>query len=121
MNFLEHNDFAKDLKPIQKKHRAIDKGLQSIRLLLTQQFDPINKIEVIGPSKINRVLETATWEIWKVEVAIPKSGLRPSQWPRVWFVVSGINIAFLTIAMHGQNYSDNDLEAIAKTRATDIF
>ncbi|HWZ65202.1 MAG TPA: hypothetical protein VNX65_00210 [Patescibacteria group bacterium] len=57
----------------------------------------------------------------KHRVAIPKSGLRPGQWPRVWFVVSGENIVFLTIAMHAQNYSDNDMQALAKTRATDFF
>ena len=121
MNFLEHSDFPKDLKPIAKRHNGVDKGMATLRLLLAQQFNPINKIEAIGPSKINRVLETATWEIWKVEMAIPGSGLRPSQWPRVWFIVSGDNIAFLTAAMHGDNYSDNDLKAIAKARATDIF
>ena len=121
MNFLEHNDFRKDLKPIQKKHQGIGKGLDSIKLLLAKQFDPLDRLEVIGPSKINRVLETPTWEIWKVEVAVPGSGLRPSQWPRVWFVVSGANITFLAIAMHGDNYADNRITALAKTRATDIF
>ena len=121
MNFLKHSGFTKEVKPIQKKHKSTSGGIESLELLLGQQFDPTNPVEVIGPAKINRISDSATVEIWKVEMAVPKSGLRPSQWPRVWFAVQGENIAFLEIALHIDGYDDSECERIARSRATDIF
>ena len=59
--------------------------------------------------------------IWKVELVIPKSNLRPNQFPRMWFCVQGNKIAFLCIATHIDNYNDNNLDNIAKERLNDIF
>jgi alkanesulfonate monooxygenase SsuD/methylene tetrahydromethanopterin reductase-like flavin-dependent oxidoreductase (luciferase family) len=121
MEFYEHPSFVKELKPIQKKHRGTFEGVESLKRLLTQQFDSATNIEVIGPGKINRLCETPVWDLWKVEVSIPRSGLKPSQWPRVWFVVSGNTITLLAAAMHGDNYSDNQVTALAKNRASEIY
>lgn len=121
MNYIEHNNFPREVKAICKKHPQLVKGLDAVKRLLDSQFDPVNPVEVIGPSKINRIIQTPVWTIWKVEVAIPNSGLRPSQWPRLWIVVSGDTAALLTIAMHSHNYDNATFENIAKNRATDIF
>ena len=121
MKFLKHDKFDKELKAIRKKQRHVDDGVKSLKKLLEKQFDPLSPIEVIGPSKIHRITDGATWCLWKVEMAIPHSGLRPNQWPRVWFGIKGDTIAFLATAQHSDNYNDNDVEERAKSRITDIF
>ena len=50
-----------------------------------------------------------------------KSGLRPNQYPRIWFVVSGASIAFLCITDHIKNYKDSAMDKLAISRATDLF
>ena len=59
--------------------------------------------------------------MWKIELVIPKSGLRPNQYPRMWFAVKGFNIVFLCIATHIDNYNDKEMNKIALSRVTDIF
>jgi hypothetical protein len=75
----------------------------------------------IAPAKIHRITQSQTWAVWKVEMVIPGSGLRPNQWPRVWFVVEGDSIAFLKVASHTENYNNVECERVAIGRATDLF
>lgn len=120
MLWQTHDSFDKEFKKILKNHRQLDDGLKKAKKLLETQFDPNNPQDVIGPGKIHRVTANHTWEIWKLEVALIGSGLRPSQWPRMWFAVSGDTFTLLTIVMHGQNYDDNTQDTVAKNRYTEI-
>lgn len=70
--------------------------------------------QVIGPAKLHRVTQNDIWTIWKVEMVVPKSGLRPNQFPRVWFVVQGDTIAFLCIALHTENKEGTSKKRIEK-------
>jgi hypothetical protein len=67
------------------------------------------------------VSQTAVWTLWKVELVLPKSGLRPNQFPRMWFAVKGAEIALLVIASHMDNYRDNDMDELALSRVNDFF
>jgi hypothetical protein len=121
MNFLRHDQFDNELKKLTKKYRNIDTGLVALKRLLEKQFDPENPEEVIAPGKIHRIHQNAIWSTWKVEVAVPGSGLRPNQWPRMWFAISGDKIVFLCIVAHMQNYNTNAVDGIAADRASDYF
>jgi hypothetical protein len=85
------------------------------------QFNPINPKQIIAPAKLHRILQNETWAIWKIELVVPNSGLRPNQFPRMWFAVKGSVIALLCIATHVDNYDDGERTRLAKERITDIF
>jgi hypothetical protein len=119
MQWLEHDAFTREFKKLGKKYAAADQGLKAVKKLLAVQFDPIDPREVIAPAKIHRRHQNAVWELWKIEMMIV--GLRPSQWPRVWFVVSGDTITFLTAGTHMQNYDDNAMDKIALQRISDFY
>jgi len=73
------------------------------------------------PAKLHRITQNDVWTLWKVELVVPKSGLRPNQYPRLWFAVKGVNIAFLCIGSHIDNYRDGDMDRLALSRLGDIF
>jgi hypothetical protein len=77
--------------------------------------------QVIAPAKLHRVTDNGIWTLWKVELVIPNSGLRPNQWPRLWFVVKGEVIALLCVASHVDNYDDEDVNRRAISRAQDLI
>ncbi len=54
-------------------------------------------------------------------MVVPKAGLRPNQYPRVWFAVKGSIIAFLCIATHIDNYDDETMNRRALERVADMF
>lgn len=120
MLWQTHDSFDKEFKKLLKKHRQLSDGLKKARKLLEAQFDPNDPQDVIGPGKLHRVTSNHTWEIWKIEVALIRSGLRPNQWPRMWFAVSGDTFTLLAIVAHGQNYDNNTRDAIAKSRYAEI-
>lgn len=121
MLWQAHGSFVKELKKICGKYPQVEAGVSSIKKLLAFQFDPLKPEEVIAPGKIHRVRSNMTWELWKVEVLVPKSGLKPNQWPRMWFVVSGETITLLTIVMHVNNYDNNEVDRIAASRLSDVM
>lgn len=121
MNFLQHDDFVKELSKLVKKHRNLDAGMKAVERLLQRQFDPLKPEEVIAPGKIHRVTQNAIWALWKIEVALPGSGLKPNQWPRMWFAVSGDRVVYLCIVVHMQNYDNNEVDKIAQARTSDFF
>jgi hypothetical protein len=121
MLWQQHNSFAKELKKICGKYPQAQDGVARIKKLLAAQFDPLQPQDVIAPGKIHRVRGDATWELWKVEVLLPKSGLRPNQWPRMWFVVSGESITLLAIVTHMDNYDNNEIDRLALGRLSDIM
>lgn len=120
MLWQTHDSFDAEYKKLLKKHRQLADGLKKAQKLLEAQFDPINPQAVIGPGKLHRVSANHTWEIWKIEVALIGSGLRPNQWPRMWFAVSGDTFTLLTIAVHSQNYDNNAQDALAIERYSEI-
>ena len=121
MLWQEHDSFAKELKKICGKHPQVEDGVARVKKLLAVQFNPLRPEEVIAPGKIHRVHGNNIWELWKVEVLVPKSGLKPNQWPRMWFSVSGETITFLAIATHIRNYDNNEVDRLAIKRLSDII
>lgn len=118
LDFILHPSFEKEAAKLKRRF-SVDQGLQSFQRLCEVQFNPISPQQVIAPAKLHRVTQNDLWSIWKIELVVP--GLRPNQFPRVWFAVKGSNIAFLCIASHVDNYSDNAMNQLASTRINDIF
>lgn len=121
MLWQEHDGFVKELKKICGKYPQVKDGIARVKKLLAVQFDPTKPDAVIAPGKIHRVRGDITWEVWKVEVLLPKSGLRPNQWPRMWFAVSGETITLLAVVTHMDNYDNNDIDRLALARLSDIL
>lgn len=120
MFWQTHDTFDKELKKFKKSHPEIDAGIKASKRLLETQFHPTDPRAVIGPNKIHRVTSNQTWEIWKLDVVLVKSGLRPNQWPRLWLAISGDTITFLLINSHIRNYDNNTCDRLALERYTDI-
>jgi hypothetical protein len=125
MQFHEHDSYKTEFKAICKKQKqlisAINDGIAKVSKLLAIQFDPTNPQPVIPPGKLHRVSGYETWELWKVEVVLTGTTLRPNQWPRMWFAVSGDKMVFLCIVAHMQNYDNNTVDGTATDRASDFF
>lgn len=120
MLYQTHDKFDKEIKKLTKSYRTTYDSLEDAKRLLKVQFHPTDPRAIIGPGKIHRVTSNQTWEIWKLEVAMKKSGLRPNQWPRVWFAISGDTITFLVASTHVNNYSDGQCDKFALDRYTEI-
>ncbi len=121
VDFIYHPKFGKEIVALGRRFRNIRKGLESFQRLCEVQFHPVNPQRIIAPAKLHRITQNDIWGLWKIELAIPKSGLRPSQFPRMWFCVQGAKISFLCIATHIDNYNDNKMNRVAEERLTDIF
>lgn len=121
MLWQEHDSFVKELKKICSKYPQASDGIAKVKKLLSVQFHPLRPEVVIAPGKIHRVHADTTWELWKVDVLMPKSGLRTSQWPRMWFSVSGETITLLAIVTHMSNYDNNEIDRLAMKRLSDIM
>lgn len=119
INFISHLSFEKEAAKLKRRFSLLDKALESFKMLCEFQFHPFNPQQIIAPAKLHRVTQNDLWSIWKIELAVP--GLKPNQFPRVWFAVKGSNIAFLCIVSHIDNYSDNQINQIAIGRVSDIF
>jgi hypothetical protein len=116
MLFIEHPAFTREMKSLQKK-LDVDAGMARVKKLLAVHFDPESPKPSIASGKLHRIKVADVWALWKVEVMVV--GLRPSQWPRVWFLLRGTTITFLAGASHMQNYSDNEMEKLALDRLSD--
>jgi hypothetical protein len=118
VKFIDHPSFEKEAAKLKRRFSFLDKALDAFKMLCEFQFHPLNPQQRIAPAKLHRVTQNELWSIWKIELAVPN--LRPNQFPRVWFAVKGSN-AFLCIASHIDNYSDNQMNQAAVRRVTDIF
>ena len=120
--WLQHNAFQKELKSLRKTACSIDDDIEKVkRLLVAHFYDEQNKGNIIKPGKIHRVTidnDVTSRELWKVEVVT--SGLKPSLWPRMWFMIDGETIASLAIASHKDNYDNNAMDKIAINRYRDM-
>lgn len=121
IEFLYHDDFQKEIAALKRRFRNIEKGLEIFQKLCEVQFNPVNPKQIIAPAKLHRITQNDLWSIWKVEMVVPNAGLRPNQYPRVWFAVEGSLIAFLCISVHMDNYNDGVVATLALSRVTDIF
>lgn len=121
LEFLSHPEFDKETADISRRFRTFNDGLVSFKLICEKQFHPTNPQIVIPPGKIHHRKETELFSMWKIELVLPNSGLRPNQFPKVWFAVQGVKIAFLCVGTHIDNYNDNKMDRVAEKRATDIF
>ncbi|SRR6266481_9747394 len=121
LEFLYHDGIQKEIAALERRFRHLRDGFEAFELLCQVQFNPINPKQVIAPAKLHRITQNDLWTIWKVELVVPKSNLRPNQFPRVWFSVKGAVIAFLCMGSHADNYDDAEMDRIALTRITDVF
>lgn len=121
IDFIYHPKLESEIAALERRFSHLKEGLRSFQRLCEVQFDPTNPQRIIAPAKLHRITQKDIWELWKVELVIPKSGLRPNQFPRLWFCVQGAKIGFLCIATHIDNYNDNEMNDRAIERLTDIF
>ena len=118
MLWQRHNGFDTELKRLAKKIHNLDNGLTKAKKLLEKQFHPSDPVQVIAPAKIHHIQTKDLRILWKLEMQV--ENLRPSQFPRVWFVISGDTITFLAIRSHIQNYDDNEINRLALDRFSEI-
>ncbi len=99
----------------------LSNGFSAFEKLCEFQFNPTKPQQVIAPAKLHRITQNGIWTMWKVELVVPNAGLRPNQYPRVWFAVKGSVIVFLCMGTHIDNYDNEKLGSIAMSRVTDFF
>lgn len=122
MEFFYHDSVQKEVTTLEKRFRTIRNGLASFERLCETQFHPTNPKQILAPAKLHRVTQFENvWTLWKIELVIPNSGLRPNQWPRLWFAVKGTMIVFLCVSSHVNNYDDEAMNRLALSRVTDFF
>lgn len=121
IQFLYHDGIQKEITTLERRFRTIRNGLSSFERLCEVQFNPTSPQQVIAPAKLHRVSQNDVWTLWKIELVIPNSGLRPNQWPRMWFAVKGAIIAFLCLSSHIDNYNDEHMNRLALSRVSDFF
>jgi len=122
MMFRLHGDFKKEIVALEKRRlRFVRKSLDGFQELCKFHFHPTAPQPRIAPGKIHRIMQNNAWTMWKTELPILESGLRPNQYPRVWFAQSGDIIAFLCISSHIDNYNDEEMNQLALSRVSDFF
>jgi hypothetical protein len=122
IEFRYHDGFKKEIAALERRRLSyIRESLNGFQKLCEIHFHPTNPERRINPGKLHRVTQNDIWTMWKIELAVIKSGLRPNQYPRIWFVVSGDKIAFLCISSHADNYNDGEMDRVAISRVADLF
>lgn len=122
ITFLCHDGFSKEIAALEKRRlRYIRESFGGFQRLCELHFHPTFPQPRIAPGKLHRVTQNDAWTMWKTELPVINSGLRPNQYPRMWFAVKGAIIAFLCISTHIDNYDDIDMDRIALSRITDLF
>ena len=96
IQFFYHDGIQKEIAVLERRFRTIRDGFSAFERLSEKQFDPLSPQQVIAPAKLHRITQNDVWTLWKVELVLPNSGLRPNQWPRMWFGVKGANINWAT-------------------------
>ncbi len=121
IEFLYHDGIQKEIAVLERRFRRIRDGFTIFERLCGEQFHPTDPKQVIAPAKLHRITQNDIWTLWKIELVIPDSDLRPNQYPRMWFAVKGAIIAFLCISTHIDNYNDIEMKQLALSRVTDLF
>jgi hypothetical protein len=122
MTFLLHDGFDNEIATLEKKRlRNIKASLEGFQRLCEFHFHPFAPQPKIAPGKLHRVTQNDVWTIWKTELPVIHSNLRPNQYPRIWFAHSGTTIAFLCIDSHITNYDNEKMKRLALERASEMF
>lgn len=122
MTFLYHGGFDSAIAALEKRRlRYLKKSLGGFQKLCEAHFHPTFPQPRIAPGKLHRVTQNDVWTLWKTELPVIGSGLRPNQYPRIWFVVHGEAIVFLCISSHVDNYNDEEMDRLALSRVSDFF
>jgi len=121
IDFIYHPKLEKEIAVLLRRFNNLKKGLESFQRLCEVQFNPTNPQRIIAPAKLHRITQNDVWALWKIELVVPNSGLRPNQFPRIWFCVQGAKIGFLCVAIHVDNYKDKNMDRVALERLSDIF
>ena len=122
ITFLLHDGFEKELAALEKRRlRYIRESLEGFQKLCEFHFNPTSPQTRIAPGKLHRVTQNDVWTMWKTELPVIDSGLRPNQYPRMWFAQSGAIVAFLCISSHVDNYNDEEMDRLALSRVSDFF
>ena len=119
LEFLAHPHFDKEAAAVQRRFPAFNKGFESFKKICEVHFDPVLPKQVLAPGKLHRIKGLDNYTIWKIELAI--KGLRPNQFPRMWFAIRGSVVVFLCVKTHVDNYDDNTCNTLAENLITDIF
>lgn len=121
IEFLYHDGMQTEIAALERRFRELRQGLAALERLCDVQFHPQNPKQIIAPAKLHRVTQNDLWSLWKIELVVPNSGLRPNQYPRVWFCVKGAVIVFLCMRTHIDNYNDEEVNRLALSLLTDVF
>ena len=121
IEFFYHDSVQKEIAKFEGRFRAIRESLAIFERLCNTQFNPTKPQQVIAPAKLHRVIQNDIWTLWKIELVVPNAGLRPNQYPRMWFVVKGASIAILCLSTHIDNYDDEKINRVALSRVSDLF
>lgn len=121
IRFLYHDGVEREIAAQERRFRHLREALKIFERLCEKQFNPERPEQVIAPAKLHRVTQNDLWTMWKIELVIPKSGLRPNQFPRMWFVVKGDIIAVLCLGSHADNYKDSERDRVAIERLSGMF
>ncbi|MFA6315096.1 MAG: hypothetical protein WC648_01860 [Candidatus Paceibacterota bacterium] len=121
IEFRNHDGFEKEVSVFERRFKNVRFSLSGFKKLCEIHFNPLKPSPRIAPGKLHRITQNDVWSLWKTELPIIKSGLRPNQYPRIWFVVQGNTIVFLCMATHIDKYDDEEMNRIAQSRVTDLF
>jgi|SRR3989344_7259328 len=122
ITFVYDDGFEKEIAALEKRRlRHIRESLDGFKQLCEFHFHPTSPQIRIAPGKLHRVNQNEIWTMWKTELPVIKSGLRPNQYPRMWFAQGGTTIVFLCISSHIDNYQDVEMDKLALSRISDFF
>ncbi|HEY4478551.1 MAG TPA: hypothetical protein VI775_01785 [Candidatus Paceibacterota bacterium] len=121
IEFFYHDGIQKEIAIFERKFRTIREAVVIFERLCNTQFNPTKPQQVIAPAKLHRIIQNDIWTLWKIELIVPNSELRPNQYPRMWFVVKGASIAVLCMATHIGNYDDEKMNKVALSRVSGLF
>ena len=122
ITFSRHDGFEREIAALEKRRlRYVRKSLEGFQKLCEFHFHPTSPQPRIAPGKLHRVSQNDIWTMWKTELSVIKSNMRPNQYPRIWFAQSGDRIVFLCISSHIDNYRDKEMSTLAMSRVSDFF
>ena len=121
IEFIYHDGIKNEIATAKKRYSTVSDGFSAFERMCEVQFNPTKPQQVIAPAKLHRITQNDIWTMWKIELVVPNAGLRPNQYPRVWFAVKGEVIVFLCMGTHIDNYDDEKMNKIAMSRVTDFF
>ena len=78
IEILYHSGFEAEIAALKRRFAKFEEGLEIFKRLCQDQFHPTQPKKVIAPGKLHRITQNDSFTLWKVELVVPKSGLRPN-------------------------------------------